>query len=176
MLTAAMALSGFALYAVVFGMVPLLLERGVDTATAAWALGLGGLGQTFGWGFYGLLVAKARGDRPDRGAHRRGRRDDRTAGCRARPDPVDLRDRDGGGDGAGEPDPVAGDLDHRPLGHPSLRAAVRNPHAPVTVAGAIASWAGATLAQRSGGYAQLSVVAAGIALFTTTRRPAIPAG
>ncbi len=56
LLAGALTLSGFALYAVVFGLVPLLVERGVTASTAAWALGLGGLGQTLGRGLYGLLV------------------------------------------------------------------------------------------------------------------------
>lgn len=48
LLAAALTLSGFAVYAVVIGLVPLMLERGATTATAAWALGLGGAGQTAG--------------------------------------------------------------------------------------------------------------------------------
>jgi MFS family permease len=48
LLAAALTLSGFAMYAVVFGLIPLLLDRGVTPAAAAWALGLGGLGQTLG--------------------------------------------------------------------------------------------------------------------------------
>lgn len=47
-LTAALTLSGFAMYAVVFNLIPLLLDRGASPAQAAWALGLGGLGQTLG--------------------------------------------------------------------------------------------------------------------------------
>ena len=48
MLATALTLSGFAMYAVVFGLIPLLLDRGLTPAAAAWALGLGGLGQTLG--------------------------------------------------------------------------------------------------------------------------------
>jgi len=55
--------------------------------------------------------------------------------------------------------------------------------APVTAAGAVAPWAGAILAQWSGGYAQLflvlavvSAAAAGVALFTATGRSVTPAG
>ncbi|MFI9580597.1 MFS transporter [Streptomyces sp. NPDC052236] len=55
LLTLAFTFSGFAMYAVVFGLVPLLTERGADPTTAAWALGLGGLGQTLGRTLYATL-------------------------------------------------------------------------------------------------------------------------
>jgi MFS family permease len=47
-LLAAYGLSAFAAFAVVINLVPLLIERGVDTGTAALALGLGGAGQVLG--------------------------------------------------------------------------------------------------------------------------------
>jgi MFS family permease len=47
-LVAALGVSAFAAYAVVINLVPLLIERGLDTATAALALGLGGAGQVLG--------------------------------------------------------------------------------------------------------------------------------
>lgn len=47
-LFAAIGLGGFAVYAVVVNQVPLLIERGLDPTTAAWALGLGGVGQVIG--------------------------------------------------------------------------------------------------------------------------------
>lgn len=56
LLAAAFALSGFAVYAVVIGLVPLLTERGASTTTAAWALGLGGAGQTLGRTLYARLA------------------------------------------------------------------------------------------------------------------------
>ncbi|MFF3243704.1 MFS transporter [Streptomyces sp. NPDC002870] len=58
LLTLAFTLSGFAMYAVVFGLVPLLTERGSDPTTAAWALGLGGVGQTLGRTFYATLARR----------------------------------------------------------------------------------------------------------------------
>ncbi|NMH90052.1 MFS transporter [Pseudonocardia bannensis] len=57
LLTVAMTLAAFAVYAVLINLVPLLLGRGLDTATAALALGLGGVGQVAGRLFYGRLVA-----------------------------------------------------------------------------------------------------------------------
>ncbi|MBD3781589.1 MAG: MFS transporter [Micrococcales bacterium] len=58
LLTVAMALSGFALYGALFGLIPLLLERGASATTAAWALGLGGAGQTLGRLLYAPLSAR----------------------------------------------------------------------------------------------------------------------
>lgn len=55
LLTLAFTCSGFAMYAVVFGMVPLMTQRGADPSTAAWALGLGGAGQTLGRTLYATL-------------------------------------------------------------------------------------------------------------------------
>ncbi|MGW3267569.1 MFS transporter [Streptomyces sp. NPDC001056] len=57
-LAAAFALSAFAMYAVVIALVPLLLERGYTTAQAAWALGLGGAGQTLGRTLYAGLARR----------------------------------------------------------------------------------------------------------------------
>ncbi|WP_343233476.1 MFS transporter [Streptomonospora sp. PA3] len=47
-LTAALTLGAFGVYAVVVNQVPLLQARGFDTATAAWVLGVGGIGQVLG--------------------------------------------------------------------------------------------------------------------------------
>ncbi|MFF3215323.1 MFS transporter [Streptomyces sp. NPDC002886] len=58
LLAVAFTLSGFAMYAVVMGIIPLLTERGADTTTAAWALGLGGAGQTLGRTLYTGLSAR----------------------------------------------------------------------------------------------------------------------
>lgn len=55
LLAAAFTLSGFAMYAVVVALVPLLLERGYTTSQAAWALGIGGAGQTLGRTLYANL-------------------------------------------------------------------------------------------------------------------------
>ncbi len=56
LLATAFTCSGFAMYAVVFGMVPLMIERGASSSTAAWALGLGGAGQTLGRTLYAALA------------------------------------------------------------------------------------------------------------------------
>ncbi|WP_329315809.1 MFS transporter [Streptomyces sp. NBC_01262] len=54
-LAVALTLSGFAVYGVVIGLVPLLTSRGASASTAAWALGLGGAGQTMGRALYATL-------------------------------------------------------------------------------------------------------------------------
>lgn len=46
--TAALTLGSFTVYAVVVNLVPLLAERGFGTTEAAWALGVGGVGQVLG--------------------------------------------------------------------------------------------------------------------------------
>ena len=55
-LTVAFALGAFAAFAVVFNLVPLLTGRGLSTETAAWALGLGGVGQVLGRTGYRRVV------------------------------------------------------------------------------------------------------------------------
>ncbi|MHA6627720.1 MFS transporter [Pseudonocardia sichuanensis] len=58
LLVAAVALGTFAAFAVVVNQVPLFIERGMTTTGAAWALGLGGVGQVLGRLGYGLLVRR----------------------------------------------------------------------------------------------------------------------
>mgnify|MGYP001223997660 CR=1 FL=1 len=48
LLTAALCLASFTLYAAVVNLVPLLTARGTTVTTAAWILGLGGLGEVLG--------------------------------------------------------------------------------------------------------------------------------
>nr|WP_234380788.1 MFS transporter [Streptomyces sp. CMB-StM0423] len=57
-LAAALMLNGFAMYAVVIALVPLLTERGAGPTAAAWALGLGGAGQTLGRTLYATLARR----------------------------------------------------------------------------------------------------------------------
>ena len=57
LLVAAVALGTFTAFAVVVNQVPLLIERGMSVSAAAWALGLGGLGQVLGRLGYRHLVA-----------------------------------------------------------------------------------------------------------------------
>jgi MFS family permease len=56
LLAAALTGGAFAVYAVLVGQVPLLIERGMSTTAAAWILGLGGVGQVLGRLGYGGLA------------------------------------------------------------------------------------------------------------------------
>lgn len=58
LLVIAIALATFSAFAVVVNQVPLLIERGLSTTTAAWVLGLGGVGQVLGRLGYGALAAR----------------------------------------------------------------------------------------------------------------------
>ncbi|WP_328690168.1 MFS transporter [Streptomyces phaeochromogenes] len=58
MLATALTLNSFAMYAVVIALVPLLITRGASPTEAAWALGLGGAGQTLGRTLYATLAAR----------------------------------------------------------------------------------------------------------------------
>ncbi|MGH3309827.1 MAG: MFS transporter [Streptomyces sp.] len=58
LLTIALTLSACTSFAVVIGLVPLLNERGATPTQAAWALGLGGLGQTLGRTLYAPLARR----------------------------------------------------------------------------------------------------------------------
>ncbi|MET9818830.1 MFS transporter [Streptomyces sp. NPDC006355] len=58
LLAAALTLNGFAMYAVVIALIPLLTERGASPTAAAWALGLGGAGQTLGRTLYAALARR----------------------------------------------------------------------------------------------------------------------
>jgi MFS family permease len=59
LLAAAMTLSAFAQYAVIVNLVPLLTGRGMSPTGAAWALGLGGVGQVAGRLCYPALAARS---------------------------------------------------------------------------------------------------------------------
>jgi MFS family permease len=58
MLATALTLNSFAMYAVVVALVPLLIARGAGPTAAAWALGLGGAGQTLGRTLYASFARR----------------------------------------------------------------------------------------------------------------------
>jgi MFS family permease len=58
LLVTAMAMAGFAVYAVVINLVPLLTSNGLTTGEAATALGVGGVGQVVGRLFYGPVFSR----------------------------------------------------------------------------------------------------------------------
>ncbi|MGC4956091.1 MFS transporter [Actinomadura citrea] len=59
LLTAALTLSAFSMYAVLTNLIPLLTARGASSGIAAWALGLGGVGQVAGRLGYRALVRRS---------------------------------------------------------------------------------------------------------------------
>jgi MFS family permease len=58
LLTVAFTLYAFATFAALINLVPLLTSRGASLSVAAWALGLGGVGQVVGRLGYGVLVRR----------------------------------------------------------------------------------------------------------------------
>ncbi|GAA1536459.1 MFS transporter [Actinomadura kijaniata] len=58
LLGVALALSAFAMYAVLTNLIPLLIHRGASPTLAAWALGLGGVGQVAGRLGHGFLARR----------------------------------------------------------------------------------------------------------------------
>jgi MFS family permease len=58
LLVVSMSVGAVTVYGIVVALVPLFVERGVSPTTAAWALGLSGVGQVLGRLGYGRLVAK----------------------------------------------------------------------------------------------------------------------
>jgi MFS family permease len=118
LLAGAMTLLAFGLYAVVVNLVPLLTGRGLAPSTAAWALGLGGLGQVAGRLCYQALCARAGvtgGRGPGHGAA------GRAAGAGGGAD----RGRGAGRGGPRPVHPAAGDRGQRPLGSGRVRLAER---------------------------------------------------
>jgi MFS family permease len=57
-LTTALTLATLVAFASVINLVPLMVDRGIDTSTAAWALGLGGVGQVLGRLGYGSFTTR----------------------------------------------------------------------------------------------------------------------
>lgn len=58
LLATALTLSAFSMYAVLTNLIPLLTSRGASSSIAAWALGLGGIGQVAGRLGYGTLTRR----------------------------------------------------------------------------------------------------------------------
>ena len=125
LLTVALTGGAFAVYAVLVGQVPLVIERGMSTTAAAWTLGLGGVGQVLGRMSYGVL---------ERVAGVRLRTVGVLALCAATTAAARAPARPGGGAGRGgdarrrrarDLHVAAGHGRHRPLGHRVLRQAQR---------------------------------------------------
>ena len=164
LLTTAMALGTFTAFAVVVNQVPLLLERGLSTQLAAWALGLGGA--RAGPGPAGLHPAHRRDQRPGRAAcssSRSSRIATALLAAAARPRRAAHRRRHA--------------RRRRPRRLTLLQATAISDRwgaahygrlngllsAPAMLATALAPWAGAALAATLGGYPAVFAVLAGVA-------------
>ncbi len=172
LLATAFTLSGFAMHAVVIGLVPLLEERGASPTTAAWALGLGGLGQTLGRTPYAALATRT--TVTTRTAALIALGGATTAALALVPGPIPLLVLLSVLAGV-----VRGNLtllqatavtDRWGTAHYGRLSALLA--APATIAAALAPWAGATLAGLLGGYGGLFLALGGCSLaaaFLATR-------
>ncbi|MGW6054352.1 MFS transporter [Streptomyces sp. NPDC055189] len=164
LLTATLTLNGFAIYAVVIALVPLLTERGASPSAAAWALGLGGAGQTLGRTLYATLARRT--EATTRTVVLIALAGATTAALGLVPGPIPLL-------------VMLAVLAGMVRGNLTLLQATAVTDrwgaayygrlsgllaAPVTVAGALAPFAGAALAAELGGYPALFVVLAGASL------------
>ncbi|MFD0904561.1 MFS transporter [Actinomadura sediminis] len=163
MLAAALTLSAFTTYAVLMNLVPLLTERGASPAVAAWALGLGGVGQVAGRLCYGAL-ARRTGLRA-RTAGVLGLSAATTAALAVLPGPVALLIAVAvlAGTARGVTTLLLATAVSDRWGTAAYGSLSGVLAAPVTVAGAVAPWAGAALAAVFGGQAALFAVLAAVA-------------
>ncbi|QFG27171.1 MFS transporter [Actinomadura sp. WMMB 499] len=186
MLAAALTLSAFAMYAGLMNLVPLLTERGASPAVAAWALGLGGVGQVAGRLGYGILVRRTSLRARTTGIL--GLSAATTAALAFLPGPVALLIAVAvlTGTARGIATLLQATAVSDRWGTTAYGSLSGILAAPVTIAGAIAPWAGAALASAFGGYpalfAALTAVT-GLAVLlaissiptSTSRRPTAPA-
>lgn len=178
LLATALTMSGFAMYAVVFGLIPLLTERGATATTAAWALGLGGAGQTLGRLLYATLARVTTATRRTSALILAG--GVTTALLAAVPGPIPILVAIAvlAGMVRGNLTLIGATAVTDRWGTSEYGRISAALAAPVTIAGALAPWAGAALAPLAGGQAALfgwlaliSVAAALVALGGAPARP-----
>jgi predicted MFS family arabinose efflux permease len=179
LLTAALTLSAFSMYAVMTNLIPLLTARGAGITTAAWALGLGGVGQVAGRLGYATLVRLT--SVRARTVWILALSAATTAALAVLPGPVALLIAVAilAGTTRGIATLLQATAVSDRWGTTSYGALSGILAAPVTTAGALAPWAGAVLAATLGGYPHLFAVltaAAAIAALLAagsvpTRRP-----
>lgn len=160
----ALTMSGFAMCAVVFGLIPLLLDRGVTPTAAAVALGLGGLGQTLGRLLYAQVARHTNAAQRTRILILAGGAT--TALIALIPGPLWLILAAAMAAGA-----VRGNLTLLQATAVTDRWGTRHYArltarltAPVTIAAALAPWAGAALANQLGSYRALFLALAGLSV------------
>ncbi|MGK5555761.1 MFS transporter, partial [Actinomadura kijaniata] len=163
LLSVALALSAFAMYAVLTNLIPLLIHRGASPTLAAWALGLGGVGQVAGRLGYGLLTRRT-GVRT-RTAGVLAVSAATTAALAAVPGPaaalIAIAVLAGAGRGVATLLQATAVTDRWGPAHYGALSGVLA--APATIAGALAPFGGATLATLLGGYPALFLTLACVA-------------
>jgi MFS family permease len=163
LLVAAIGLTSFTAFAVVVNQVPLLIERGLSTSAAAWALGLGGVGQVLGRLGYTRLAA-ATGVRTRTVLIISGTAAT-TALLAAVPGPTALLIAAamlaGAARGVATLLQATAVTDRWGAAHYGRLGGILS--APVVLATALAPWAGAALAALLGGYPAVFVLLAGVA-------------
>ncbi|GAA0956158.1 MFS transporter [Actinocorallia libanotica] len=178
LLTAALTLSAFATYAVMINLIPLLTARGSSTTLAAWALGLGGVGQIAGRLGYGLLTRHTTASA--RTVWILALSAATTAALAIVPGPITLLIAIStlAGTARGITTLLQATAISDRWGTTAYGILSGILAAPVTIAGALAPWAGAALAATLGGYPALftaltaaAVLAALLAVGSTPAKP-----
>ncbi|WP_315987198.1 MFS transporter [Actinomadura sp. HBU206391] len=176
LLTAALTLSAFAMFAVLTNLIPLLIERGASATTAAWALGLGGLGQVAGRLGYSTLVRRT--TVRARTVWILALSTTTTATLAVLPGPVTLLIAVAvlAGTTRGIATLLQATAISDRWGTTSYGALSGILAAPITTAGALAPWAGAALAASLGGYPHLfTALTAAAALAAVLAVGSVPA-
>jgi MFS family permease len=172
LLALAFTLSAFAMFAVMTNLIPLLTSRGADSTTAAWALGLGGVGQVAGRLGYGSLARRTSVRARTVWILSAGAVT--TAGLAVLPGPVALLT--GIAVLAGAPRGITTLLQATAVSDRWGTAAYGSLSgilaAPVTTATALAPWAGAALATALGGYPNLFLLLTACATVAAALAPA----
>ena len=178
LLTIGLTAVSVAMYAALLSLVPLMLERGLTTQTAAWVLGLGGLGQVAGRLIYTALARRASLTARTTAVFALVTLS--TAALAVIPGPVALLVATSMTAGVGrgvatllQATAITDRWGPRAYGHLSGLLGL-----PVLLATALAPWSGAVLAQITGSYASGFVILAVLAgvgtvlMIASTRRPA----
>lgn len=176
-LLVAVGLGGFAIYAVVVNQVPLLIGRGLSPTLAAWALGLGGVGQVLGRLFYGPFLAKLPVVTRTVGIFAAGAATTALLGALSGPAVGLVAAAMLAGMARGLYTLVQATAISDRWGAAAYGTLNAVLSAPTTIATAVAPWAGASIAAATGGYpalftilAVICVAGAGIAIWTAPTR------
>ena len=167
LLSLTLTLSGFAMYAVVFGLIPLLLDRGLTPTAAALALGLGGLGQTLGRLLYMHVAKRTTATRRTAILVLAGGATTTLIALTPGPTWLVMAAAIAAGAVRGNLTLLQATAVTDRWGTMDYARLTARLAAPITIAGALAPWAGAALADALGGYRHLFLALAGISMVAT---------